>query len=126
MKPVLFSLLVIILLSSICFAYDCTLSEIVSKMNEEINFIHHNVKENNIHEAKTKFKILKKDWEKNEFIIQLLTEHNEIDTINEQFALINSHFDHNDYDEFFESLYTLKYFINHISEKKKLNLNTIL
>lgn len=126
MKSVLISLLIIGILSSFCLIYDFALSGIVSNMNEEINFIHRSVKENNTYEAKKTFKNLKNEWEKNEFIIQLLTEHNEIDTINEQFALIDSHFDHSDYDEFFESLYTLKYFINHISEKKRLNLNTIL
>ena len=126
MKSVLISLLIIGILSSFCLIYDFALSGIVSNMNEEINFIHRSVKENNTYEAKKTFKNLKNEWEKNEFIVQLLTEHNEIDTINEQFALIDSHFDHSDYDEFFESLYTLKYFINHISEKKRLNLNTIL
>ena len=58
--------------------------------------------------------------------MQIQTEHNELDIINEQIAVISSHFDHNEYDEFYETLYKLEYFLNHITEKKKLNLNTIL
>ncbi len=126
MKILIASILILAVICGVCIYCDIYLNNMVNDMNEYIDSIHLDVTKANYTDAKKSFEKLKEMWDIKEKYVQIQTEHNELDIINEQFAVISSHFDHNEYDEFYETLYKLEYFLNHITEKKKLNLNTIL
>ncbi len=126
MKMLIVALVIIILISIFCTVYSIYLNSLTESMLEKLEKIQIYVSKNELKTAKETFSSLKKQWEKNEVFIQLETEHNELDIINEQFAVLSSHFDIDEYDEFFETLYKLVYFTKHITEKKQLNLKTIL
>ena len=125
MKILITAILIFAIICGVCIYCDICLNNIIKDINKQIDSIHSSVKAGNLKNAESTFHNLKKSWDSKEKFVQIQTEHNELDIINEQIAVISSHFDHNEYDEFYETLYKLEYFLNHITEKKKLNLNTI-
>ncbi len=126
MKILIIAILIFAIICGVCIYCDIYLNNMITDINKQIDSIHSNVQSGNLQAAEKIFHKLKKSWDSKEKFVQLQTEHSELDIINEQIAVISSHFDHNEYDEFYETIYKLEYFLNHITEKKKLNLNTIL
>lgn len=126
MKAVIGAFLILALTMFISLTYNFYLNKAVSEINEDISELRSYFDKSDYENAKKTFKTLKTKWEKKEEFIQIETEHSELDIINEQLAILTAHFNHNEYDEFYEALYKLEFFINHIREKKELNPNTLL
>ena len=126
MRALAAAVIIFISVSCFCIYTEIYTSDGVKKMNSEIEKI--KVFMNSKEEAKAAdcFFKLKNDWEHYEKYFQLMTEHNELDKINEQLAVLTSVFENNDYAHFRESAYTLSFYLKHICEKKKINLVTIL
>ena len=126
MKSLGAALIIFLLSAALCIYIESYTSDAVYSMNSELEQIkiYMNAEETAL--ASEAFYQFKKNWEKNEKIFQLMTEHNELDSINEQLAVLSSVFENSDYGHFREAIYTLSFYLKHVSEKKKINLITIL
>lgn len=126
MRALAAALIIFVTVSCFCIYIEIYTSDAVKKMNGELERIKAFVTSEETEKASDAFFALKRNWEKHEKILQLLTEHIELDTVNEQIAVLTAVFENNEYEHFREAAYTLSFFLNHIKEKKEINLTTIL
>ena len=78
----------------------------------------------NIKNAKESFSKAEEIWEKKVKYLQIHIEHNELDNINSLFASMNAALIHSE-DEYYLLSPELKFYINHLYEKNRLNAETI-
>ena len=113
-----------IITSSVLF--DCHVKSSVESISDNIKefklFIDNNDKEN----AKNCFRNIQAEWKRDEKFLQIMTEHSELDSINEFLSKLSAACENDEYSSVYENIYSLEYFINHIYEKKIINITTIL
>lgn len=101
-----------------CLKKDCT------AILKEIEKTDQYFSSGNISEAKNSFSEAQKIWEDKVRYLQIHIEHNELDNINSLFASTMAALLHSE-DEYYLLSPELKFYINHLYEKNRLNAETI-
>ena len=126
MKTTYAAVILLAALIIFCAVFGNTVKSDVASISEKTDKMRYYTQCGNYSEALKYFELLKKEWREKEIYLQIMTEHGELDLINEQLAAIEASYKNNEFGSIFQYIYTLDYFINHIYEKKTVNIATIL
>lgn len=126
MKIIVATLCILLLVIGLAIGYQAYLENTMTKYIAEVEEMDFSIDAENYETAKEIYAHLKKDWLKSEKILTISIEHNETDSIMEQFAEIDSYFIKNTYEDYYQTSYKLKLYFRHLIEKNRLNLETIL
>ena len=126
MKIIVATLCILLLVIGLAIGYQTYLENTMTKYIAEVEEMDFSMDAENYEAAKEIYAQLKKDWLKSEKILTISIEHNETDSIMEQFAQIDSYFIKNTYEDYYQTSYKLKLYFRHLVEKNRLNLETIL
>lgn len=126
MKTIYAAFILIAVIFVFCLCFDIMVKSDVDSITAKIERMNRLTRASDYLEAGAVFSEIENEWRKKEKYLQIMTEHGELDAINEQLAAIRASYRNNEYDSIFQHIYTLDYFINHIYEKKIVNISTIL
>ena len=126
MKMIVTTLCILLLIIGFAIGYQAYLEDTMKRYIAVVEEMDRSMDLGDYEAAKDKYARLKKDWLKSEKILTISIEHNEIDSIMEQFAEIDSYFIKNIYEDYYQTSYKLKLYFRHLIEKNRLNLETIL
>ena len=126
MKMIVTTLCILLLIIGFAIGYQAYLEDTMKKYIAVVEEMDRSMDLGDFEAAKDEYARLKKDWLKSEKILTISIEHNEIDSIMEQFAEIDSYFIKNIYEDYYQTSYKLKLYFRHLIEKNRLNLETIL
>jgi|GEM_PF-6795296 hypothetical protein len=126
MKMIVTTLCILLLIIGFAIGYQAYLEDTMKKYIAVVEEMDRSMDLGDYEAAKDEYAGLKKDWLKSEKILTISIEHNEIDSIMEQFAEIDSYFIKNIYEDYYQTSYKLKLYFRHLIEKNRLNLETIL
>ena len=126
MKIIAATLAILLLIIGLAVGYQAYLSSTMERYIALVEEIDTFIKQGDYDKAKQRYAALKKDWLDREKILTVSIEHNEVDSILEQFAEIDSYFIGDAYEDYFQTSFKLKLYFRHLIEKNRLNLDTIL
>ena len=126
MKMIVTTLSILLLIIGFALGYQIYLEDTMKEYIAAVEEMDRSIDSEDYEAAKGAYAALKTDWLKSEKILTISIEHNEIDSIMELFAEIDSYFVKNIYHDYYQTSYKLKLYFRHLIEKNRLNLETIL
>lgn len=125
MKNVIISLLIfIVLFISILFSVRY-LDSICKKLQIQNDKIENYVDGKDWKSANDSIKVFSKDWDKYSAIVSVFVHHQELDDINSELQKFTQFVRYEDQEGAQSSSYTIKFYLSHISEMEKWNLQNI-
>lgn len=121
--------LIVIVILSIVFATDYAtnkrLVESVRWMKDGITSIENKISEKNESEAQEEFYELEEKWKQENEKLSLFVEHDELEKVSTNIAIIESNFETDETDKVLENIAELRFLLEHIEEKNQLKLKNV-
>lgn len=117
---------IIIVFSTLLILFGGYLDSSVNEMLGIIDTLNEYVENKDYENADYCYQQLKTKWDKSEYIYGIQIENDELDYINELMAEMDSYFERNYYEDYFETSYKLIFYLNHLAVKNKVSTDTIL
>ncbi len=121
--------LIIIVILSFVFLMEYltskSLGEATKWMKEGVISIENKVKENQESEAQEEFYDLQGKWKEKTERLALFVEHNELEKVTNDIALIEINFETDETEDILENIADLKFMLEHIEEKNQLKWKNI-
>lgn len=102
-----------------------SLGEATQWMKNGVISIENKIKENQESEAQEEFYDLEGKWKEKTEKLALFVEHNELEKVSNDIALIEINFETNETEDILENIADLKFMLEHIEEKNQLKLKNI-
>lgn len=102
-----------------------SLGEATKWMKEGVISIENKVKENQESEAQEEFYDLQGKWKEKTERLALFVEHNELEKVTNDIALIEINFETDETEDILENIADLKFMLEHIEEKNQLKWKNI-
>ncbi len=121
-------LIIIVILSFVFFMEYLTsksLGEATQWMKNGVISIENKIKENQESEAQEEFYDLQGKWKEKTEKLALFVEHNELEKVTNDIALIEINFETDETEDILENIADLKFMLEHIEEKNQLKWKNI-
>lgn len=102
-----------------------SLGEATQWMKDGVISIENKIKENQEPEAQQEFYDLQGKWKDKTEKLALFVEHNELEKVSNDIALIEINFETDETEDILENIAELKFMLEHIEEKNQLKLKNI-
>lgn len=102
-----------------------SLGEATQWMKDGVISIENKIKENHEPEAQEEFYDLQGKWKEKTEKLALFVEHNELEKVSNDIALIEINFETDETEDILENIAELKFMLEHIEEKNQLKLKNI-
>lgn len=125
LKEYVIIIVILVIVFLIEYVTSKQLGEATAWMRDGITSIENKMNENNESEAEKEFYELEEKWRSECEKLSLFVEHNELEKVSKEVALINSNFKTNKKSETLEKISELKFMLEHIEEKNQLKLKNV-
>lgn len=120
---------IIVVILIIVFAINCitgkNLESSIRWMRDGIISIENKMSENDEEGAKNEFYELEDKWKKETDKLSFFVEHNELEKVSDDIAIVEANFNTKDNDKIIETISELKFMLEHIEDKNKLKWKNI-